>query len=193
MTTHKQKALAKWWSGVYQYHQVALQPANALAYARDVLNYSNDELNGSWVKYRDENRRAPMPCDLKALMDRRVSIEDQAQYMAQTLFQCVSYYSKRAQSYEDAAHKWIDQHVGRLGWVVVQQLGGWYDLWNRSGDLKPEMSIGAWRKMFDALMAAEELGGPISLPTEKEAIEFLDKMNYPTVDFKKRQANDHEN
>lgn len=168
-----------WWAGVYEYHKEPISPPQSEAYARDVVQYTGDQLNQAWLIWRTQSMKAPMPLNLIEIIGKKMAIEDQAQLYAGNLMYCVSFYEKYSTCYPDAAEKWIKEHIGDIGLRVVQQLGGWKNIWDRSEKLvkEPEMNIGSWRKMFKALLESDSMEEAFALPGVAEARRFMTRLN----------------
>lgn len=185
-------ARAKYWIQIYEYYQKDCPPEHVLKmYAEDLLQFSPAQISAAFEEYRKKSTFPPKPGDLIPLISQPLQIQDMAQLYAQRLMQCVAFYETHGTCWPEAAEKWIRQHCGEdLGWAVVQQLGGWRNLWDRSSQIvkDPEMKIGAWRKMFDGLLRERAVDGDLCLPSAAEAKQVMGEVEKNVLDFKQRQA-----
>lgn len=165
-----------WWVQVYEYHKEAIGEARATLYAKDTQTHPLDDLNAAWVVWRRDRAilKPPMPANLLQIIENRLDDETQAQLFAQNLWHCVEFYSKRSEPFESGAIQWIEKNIGAIGIEIIHVLGGWKSVWSASNRYKSEISIGAWRKMFLALIKKSQIEGrPVAMPSIGESKKVL--------------------
>jgi hypothetical protein len=122
--TNNQIELGQWWIKVYQYHQTVLVMDNALIYAEDSADIGEDRLNWAWSKWRRENRKAPMPLDLREMLNPEVDDRGAAGRLAQQLITAAERHGHYWTWHKDFQQQFVSQ-LGELAWLVVRERGGW--------------------------------------------------------------------
>lgn len=161
MTQTSNDALrAKWWTGVYEYHQQEIAAHVVLAYAKDTNGYSRQDLDRVWHLWRSENKRAPMPSDL--LKKLRPSNDEYAQGVVDCLWQAV-HHNRWPRKFCKTFGNIVDldavyEFVGNVGQAVIEKSGGFRKMQLSAPDLKESFVKRDWKATALAVMASMERG-----------------------------------
>lgn len=169
---------AKWWVGVYEYHQSEITSAIAMAYAKDTCWQTEEEIEKEWVEWRRENKKPPMPCDLNGdkIKSKRV---------ADNIWRSLNWLNwpsrKDNGGFNIIDEEFVYAHVGTLSAEVMKMHGGFHVLRDLRFDQEEHWMRKGWEQDALFLMSEArtgqrnfELGS-----TKKEIVNLLDFKKMP--------------
>lgn len=111
-----------------EYYQAPLTANQLVMYASDLAQFSIQSIAQVIQRYRADpkNNRFPIPAQLIRLLHPTITDDAQAVEVANRIWGAIAQFGWPNPS---AAEK----HIGPLGWIIVERLGGWRSVCDESG------------------------------------------------------------
>lgn len=120
----KFKKLQKLWLRAYAYFGEVLTSPRLEMYADDCMDLAVHDVEVALDTFRStpppegHKPRAPMPVDVRSLINVRLAPDAHANAIAASIFAAIGLYGRPHQSK-------AEQYLGELAWQVVERMGGW--------------------------------------------------------------------
>lgn len=170
-------SLAEWWTAVFTYHQASIKPDVAMMFAKDIFEYSQQELDRAWGAWRSTNRRAPVPSDIIGLINPPYTIDEVTNIVVDAIWTALFWRNWNGDS-RDYVYEWLgDSWSGDAAREVIEASGGWNRLWLTAGKEKATFFKKELREMAKPRVANISRDNPglyLKRPKPSQELRLLD-------------------
>lgn len=175
------KARARFWIGIYEYHQQELNAAVAVAYAKDTATMDDVEIERAWEGWRSENNKAPLPADL--LKQTQFTDDEIAELVADAMWRALTWdrwpTRKDNANMDTVDEKAVYSWLGNVGAPVMIQLGGFHVMKAKIQSYSETWAKRDWKRtamlyMKEVRFGRRERTDYLNVKNEYEVLKLID-------------------